>query len=123
MAHPAQTYFQAFFGRWSQGFLQALVLYGPVHLLPLLIFKPKTLLQSPRDTLMRLFKAIVQSAAFLGTFIGIIWGWIIVLRQVLGRDTSWGPAIGSFTCGLSILLEKKAKKKRVGDVCHPTCYP
>ena len=102
----------AVFNRWHRGFAKAVVLYGPVHILPLLVFKPGLLVRAPLEALARVVGAVARSSAFLATFIATIWGTIIFMRrpEIRNMDTSWGPFLGSMLCGLSLLVEKKSRR-------------
>jgi hypothetical protein len=96
--------------RFRRGFLRATALYGPVHILPLLIFKARLLLDRPTEALTRVAGAVVRSSAFLATFISLIWAMILLVRNARNMDTSLGPLLGSAACGLSLLVEKKSRR-------------
>jgi len=96
-----------------------MLIYGPVHLLPLFIFNSQRLWQTPGEALGRVGEAAVRSSAFLASFIAVVWGTITSVRAVLGDDTVVGPALGSSLCGLSLLLEKKSRRKELAMYVLP----
>jgi len=110
LAYPWRTMPTTLLGRWITAIIQSLAIYAPVHLIPLILFKPKKLIESPWEMLIRLIKASTRSALFLGTFVGLVWAGVVFGRLVTGTDSSLGPGSGSLICGLSILLEKKSRR-------------
>ncbi|KAH9950338.1 hypothetical protein B0H21DRAFT_530055 [Amylocystis lapponica] len=101
--------------RGAQAFAEALALYLPVHILPVLLARPRTLLQLPR--LVGTLAGVLRSASFLSTFVASIWLAVCCTRTlVLARLFPWvshdvwdGPhgctLAGSLVCGASIWLE------------------
>lgn len=90
-------------------------MYLSVHLIPVLLFKRKQLLSSPSPTLLHALKGTVRSSTFLGSYIGIIWYTICLVRTRIGHqllgvnqtrlDDTLAPLLGSMMCGLSVLIE------------------
>eukprot|EP00941_MAST-03F_sp_MAST-3F-sp1_P006037 g6037.t1 len=97
---------------WIRTFFRAFVLYGPVHTLPVLIFRPRQIIVSPGQLFKRVSSAAVQSSAFLATFVGIIWASICSCRNMLRQslDETTGVVLGCALCGLSILIERKSRR-------------
>jgi hypothetical protein len=77
-------------------------------------------MQDPTGSLTHVLFAAVRSSTFLGSFIGIIWYCICLVRtrighQVLGLDQTLlddtlGPLVGCMMCGLSLLIESKHRR-------------
>ncbi|KAI8597986.1 hypothetical protein EDD21DRAFT_310030 [Dissophora ornata] len=110
--------------RWIQGFL----IYLPVHLLPVLL-SPKAFFKkleaNPVSTAASTLLATARSSAFLATYISMTWYGICFWRsrvmplfmKLTGRqytsnvvDRTWGPLLGSFLCGFSVLIEKPHRR-------------
>ncbi|RKP00182.1 hypothetical protein CXG81DRAFT_19841 [Caulochytrium protostelioides] len=103
---------------WS-AFQRALRIYVPVHLIPALIFsRPKTMDAMARMLQRTTFHAL-HSTTFLSMFVTIIWSSICVVRRTTGQDTALGPTLGSFLCGLSILLERRSRRREMGIYTLP----
>lgn len=100
--------------KWMQSFSMSVKIYLPIHLLPILIFHPKLLMRTSQwpNTIARLLLSTCRSAAFLSTFIFLVFAPICVLRNILHNDTPvWGPLAGSFLSGWSLLIEKKKRRR------------
>ncbi|KAF9585322.1 hypothetical protein BGW38_002907 [Lunasporangiospora selenospora] len=114
--------------RLIQGFLVSTGIYLPVHLLPALL-SPKAfadkLQQYPLQTVTSTLLATARSSAFLGTYIALIWygicSWrskfVPLFMKATGRqytsstiDYIYGPLLGSFLCGFSVLIEKPHRR-------------
>ncbi|KAI8597322.1 hypothetical protein EDD21DRAFT_310975 [Dissophora ornata] len=92
--------------RWIQGFL----IYLPVHLLPVLLSPRaffKKLEANPVSTAASTLLATARSSAFLATYISMTWYGICFYNVV---DPTWGPLLGSFLCGFSVLIEKPHRR-------------
>ncbi|KAI8972378.1 hypothetical protein BDB01DRAFT_730294 [Pilobolus umbonatus] len=106
--------------RFSKGFIKIFPLYLSVHLLPALFFRRTKLLEDPAGGFRHILGASVRSSAFLGTYIGIIWYCICLVRTRIGHqllgvdqtllDDTLGPLVGSMFCGLSLLIESKHRR-------------
>ncbi|KAG0364846.1 hypothetical protein BC939DRAFT_433955 [Gamsiella multidivaricata] len=114
--------------RWIQGFMVSAGIYLPVHLLPALL-SPKAffekLQKNPISTASSTLLAAARSSAFLATYIALIWYGICSWRskimplvmKLTGRryssnviDNIYGPLLGSFMCGFSVLIEKPHRR-------------
>ncbi|TFY69243.1 hypothetical protein EVJ58_g514 [Rhodofomes roseus] len=67
--------------RGSQAFASALAIYLPVHILPILLTRPRTLLRLSK--LVPILLAVLRSATFLSTFVSCIWAAVCLTRTVL----------------------------------------
>ncbi|CAO3565890.1 unnamed protein product [Mortierella alpina] len=114
--------------RWIQGFMISTGIYLPVHLLPALL-SPKAFLHRLHDnpivTITSTLLATARSSAFLASYIALIWYGICAWRskvmpltmRLTGRrytsntiDNIYGPLLGSFMCGFSVLVEKPHRR-------------
>ncbi|CAO3676272.1 unnamed protein product [Rhizopus stolonifer] len=106
--------------RFMKGFIKIFPVYLGVHLAPPLFFKTMRLIENPAESLSHILKASIRSSTFLGTFIGIIWYSICLVRtrvgyQLLGvsqsrLDNTLAPLVGSILCGLSLLIESRHRR-------------
>ncbi|KAF9930591.1 hypothetical protein FBU30_000294 [Linnemannia zychae] len=114
--------------RWIQGFLVSTGIYLPVHLLPALLSPKaffKRLQENPVSTVSSTLLATARSSAFLATYIALIWYGICTWRskvmpitmKLTGKrytsnvvDYIYGPLLGSFLCGFSVLIENPRRR-------------
>ncbi|KAF9339932.1 hypothetical protein BGZ91_004163 [Linnemannia elongata] len=114
--------------RWIQGFMVSTGIYLPVHLLPALLSPKaffKRLQENPVATVSSTLLATARSSAFLATYIALIWYGICTWRskvmpitmRVTGKrytsnvvDYIYGPLLGAFMCGFSVLVEKPHRR-------------
>ncbi|EIM83307.1 uncharacterized protein STEHIDRAFT_141118 [Stereum hirsutum FP-91666 SS1] len=106
--------------RTAYAFVEALALYTPVHILPILLTRPSHLLRPHR--LFTLLTGILRSSTFLSTFVASIWVSVCFTRTlVLARLLPWishdwwdGPygcvMMGSLMCGSSIWIENGRRR-------------
>eukprot|EP00976_Prorocentrum_cordatum_P107692 1194693-Prorocentrum_minimum.AAC.2 len=71
--HPRSSIFAHFSTYTREGFRRALKVYLPVHVLPLLIFHPKSVFRDPLATGLKTTEGIVRSSLFLATFCSLGW--------------------------------------------------
>ncbi|KAI9098171.1 hypothetical protein DFS34DRAFT_580455 [Phlyctochytrium arcticum] len=105
---------------WQSGFLDALKIYIPVHLLPALLFHRQRFLskQFP-TTLLHVATGALRSSTFLATFITNVWLPICLVRNLTHTDTKLGPTLGAILSGFSLLLERKSRRREIGLYCIP----
>ncbi|EJD47753.1 hypothetical protein AURDEDRAFT_62058 [Auricularia subglabra TFB-10046 SS5] len=123
-------------GRAAHSFLQALAIYAPVHVLPVLLAPSRRarLLANPGQVLTRTALNATRSAAFLSAFIGLIWGAICAgrsavvpripgLRERLGHQFLDGPygavLAGCAVCGASIFIETPGRRGEIALYVMP----
>lgn len=104
---------------WLRTLKRSMMLYGTVHMIPLLLFKNKILIKDPITSIQRLLIDIIRSSSFLATFVALIWMSICFWRNLLQEDTLIGPLCGAFLCGLSVLIEKKHRRMELALYCIP----
>ncbi|KZV78481.1 hypothetical protein EXIGLDRAFT_662412, partial [Exidia glandulosa HHB12029] len=123
-------------GRTAVAFGQALLIYAPVHALPVLLAskRRRALLTDPAPVLLRTATNAARSAAFLSAFIGLIWSTICAsrstvlprlpfLRERVGHQFWDGPQgcilLGCLTCGLSIFIESPSRRGEIALYVMP----
>ncbi|KAH9486928.1 hypothetical protein JR316_0000994 [Psilocybe cubensis] len=106
--------------RMLKGFSEALAIYLPVHILPVLLTRPQILLR-PHRLFESLFGA-VRSATFLSSFIGLYWYTVCFTRTLvlarlfpsISHDFWDGPLgcifAGCLACGGSIWIENGRRR-------------
>ncbi|KAK9322920.1 hypothetical protein V1517DRAFT_322107 [Lipomyces orientalis] len=103
--------------RFSRAFTSALAIYIPLNMVLLLRARPGRRLQHMAEAL---FSAC-RSASFLGMFVALAWYSVCFTRTRAGPylfpkvkrlrwDDTLGPALGSFMCGWSVLLENPRRR-------------
>jgi len=122
--------------RAGQAFLQALAIYAPVHVLPVLLSenRRRKLWRRPMDMLLRTAGNTARSSAFLASFVGLIWATICAGRSgvlpripgIRGRlshqflDGPQGAALmGCMVCGLSIFIETPSRRGEIALYVMP----
>ncbi|ETW87224.1 hypothetical protein HETIRDRAFT_431632 [Heterobasidion irregulare TC 32-1] len=106
--------------RAQHAFLKAVAIYLPVHFIPILLTRPRSLLRLPE--IFRLLIGAVRSASFLSTFVSSIWMAICLTRTHLiarllpkiSHDFYDGPfgciMAGCLACGSSIWIENGRRR-------------
>ncbi|KAK9248005.1 hypothetical protein V1506DRAFT_530454 [Lipomyces tetrasporus] len=103
--------------RFLRAFTSALEIYVPLNMVLLLRARPGRRLQHMMEAL---FSAC-RSASFLGMFVALAWYSVCFTRTRVGPylfpkvkrlrwDDTLGPALGSFMCGWSVLLENPRRR-------------
>ena len=94
-------------------FLQYVKIYITLYSIPLLLFRTKTLLNTPRQALTGLLQNTCLSALFLAIDGIVIKYSMCLLRNVLGRPPpvpSVVPALAGFMAALGLLVERKPRR-------------
>ncbi|KAI9460575.1 hypothetical protein BJY52DRAFT_1203792 [Lactarius psammicola] len=106
--------------RGVHAFLEALALYLPVHVLPILIRQPQKLFSFP--AILDTFLGIVRSASFLSAFVSSFWAAVCFTRTLvvaralprISHDFYDGPfgcvLAGCLACGGSIWIESGRRR-------------
>lgn len=74
--------------RFSLAFLDCLYIYGPVHLIPTLLFNGRSFIDSPLVAGAKVLGAIARSSAFLSTFIATIYYGYVASLLILDDATT-----------------------------------
>ncbi len=104
---------------WFTGLLRAFKIYAPVHFLPILIFKLKSLLKSPKSTLRRMCMSLGLSCLFLTSYQATIKVTITSGRTMYGEDLWVFPTLAGLLTGLSTLFEKSSRVSELMLYCVP----
>ncbi|KAI0361612.1 hypothetical protein OH77DRAFT_1417887 [Trametes cingulata] len=106
--------------RGAQAFAEAVAIYLPVHVLPILLTRPRKLLELPR--LVATLLSVARSASFLSAFVSSIWFAVCCTRTLvlarlfpgISHDFWDGPFgctfVGSLVCGASIWIERGRRR-------------
>ncbi|KAI0348059.1 hypothetical protein BDW22DRAFT_1350209 [Trametopsis cervina] len=106
--------------RGVYAFAEAMALYLPVHILPILMTRPHKLLRA--SELVKTLLSVLRSASFLSTFVSSIWMAVCLTRTLfLARLMPWIPHdfwdgpfgctfAGSLVCGSSIWIEQGRRR-------------
>lgn len=129
--------------RTARGFIAALSLYIPVHVVAQVLVHRKRLFAalSASDTpvatatsplsewrqraetiaqsLRRALLAAVRSSVFLGSFIGLAWAGVCLSRQLRQDDLPSGPLLASFMSGWAIMLEAPNRRAELAAYVAP----
>ncbi|KAH9982892.1 hypothetical protein BGW80DRAFT_50613 [Lactifluus volemus] len=123
--------------RGLHAFLEALALYLPVHVLPILIRQPQKLLSFP--AILETLLGILRSASFLSAFVSSFWAAVCLTRTLvvarvfpkISHDFYDGPfgciLAGCLTCGGSIWIESGRRRGEIALYVLPrvirACLP
>eukprot|EP00475_Leptophrys_vorax_P026776 TRINITY_DN37_c0_g1_i2.p1 TRINITY_DN37_c0_g1~~TRINITY_DN37_c0_g1_i2.p1 ORF type:complete len:545 (-),score=119.88 TRINITY_DN37_c0_g1_i2:949-2583(-) len=112
VVHPHDHYCFAFFVRYLiRAYKRALPVYVPVYLIPLVLFKSKTIISAPVKTFISTVMNVAQSSLFLSTYCGSAWYITCILRNYFaGYNGGQFIGLASGLSGLSVLLEKKPRR-------------
>ncbi|KAJ3550742.1 hypothetical protein NM688_g5007 [Phlebia brevispora] len=109
--------------RGAHAFAEALLIYLPVHFLPILLTRPRRLLRPSH--LIQTLLSVIRSASFLSAFVSGVWASVCLTRTVLlarlfpfiSHDFWDGPFgctfVGSLLCGSSIWLEQGRRRGEI----------
>jgi len=107
--------------RFALAFIEAMVLYLPVHFLPILLTRPSSIIHLHRVALPTILHAC-RSATFLSTFLTSCWYGVCLTRSIvlarlfprISHDVWDGPygsiMVGSLLCGSSIWVENGRRR-------------
>jgi len=105
--------------RWLAAWRQGLMLYLPVHFLPLILFSFSKLRRAPAKLVLRALLGTSRSAAFIATFVAAVWSGVCIGRTRVGPriypvqqfwDGGAAMLLGCFMCGFSVLIENKRRR-------------
>ncbi|VVT44008.1 uncharacterized protein SAPINGB_P000256 [Magnusiomyces paraingens] len=102
--------------RFYRGMKTASMVYLPLNIFLSLRQKEKLL-----PKILGIIKRTIRSSAFLASFIALNWYSVCLVRTRIGPklfpnataqqlDDTWGPALGSFLCGFSIMFEEVKRR-------------
>jgi len=113
---PCPNYiFKDFF--WGLG--RAGKIYLPVHLLPLLIFRYKSLVNDTVKTLAHTVKAFISSCVFLSSYVVFIKSTVCFNRNRLKRDERWFGVVAGLLTSFSTYFERPSRVSELMLYCVP----
>lgn len=104
---------------WFGGLLRAAKIYLPVHLLPLVLFRYKSLINDPKDQLLHSAKGFISSCMFLSTYVFCVKSSQCFLRNARQRDSGWHALISGMLTGLATYFETKSRVSELMLYCVP----
>ncbi|GAA5887632.1 hypothetical protein JCM6882_001476 [Rhodosporidiobolus microsporus] len=115
--------------RWARAFLDALLIYLPVHVIPPLLFNFQRILRQPGSSILRILLAASRSSAFLATFVASVYAGVCLVRTRLPQlapsipqqplDSGLCVLLGCFACGWSVLIENKRRRREMALYVAP----
>jgi hypothetical protein len=108
--HP-QTKFctKDFIEFFRAAYLRALPVYTPVYILPLLLFRLKSLIKSPITNSVATALGVLRSSLFLASYCSIAWATACCVNNIAHHSTASG-FIAGFVAGLTVAIEKKGRR-------------
>jgi len=100
-------------------FTQSLPIYLPIHCLPIVLFKRKQLVQTPKTVLWSLLKANVKSCLFLSSFQTLFIAVVCLGNYCLKNDSPMTAVVSGLLAPLSILFENENRRKEMMLYCVP----
>jgi len=94
-------------------------LYAPVHLVPLVLFRWRSLLQDPAGTAVRAGTAIGRSTAFLTGYVAIVKGLLCAQRTARRSDAWWQASAAGVLSGLALSFEAPKRASELMLYCLP----
>lgn len=97
----------------SATFRKTFPLYFSLTLVPFVVLHLQKFMDSPARTCWHAVRGAVRSTAFLSAFVGIFQGVICLHRKVASKDHKLIYWIAGGVAALSVLLEKKSRRKEL----------
>jgi hypothetical protein len=94
-------------------------LYIPVHLVPLLMFRWKSLASDPVGVLSKAAVDITRSSLFLTLYTSLVKSTLCFLRNLREADDGWQAAAAGFVSGLALSVEQEKRGKELMLYCLP----
>lgn len=94
-------------------------MYLPVHALPLLLFRWRTLTKEPLSFATSVGTGTLKSAAFLSGYIWCLKTAVCLFRNVRGVDSWWHPAAGALATFAPLHFEKESRVSELMLYCIP----
>eukprot|EP00484_Ammonia_sp_Unknown_P027882 CAMPEP_0197047628 /NCGR_PEP_ID=MMETSP1384-20130603/23100_1 /TAXON_ID=29189 /ORGANISM="Ammonia sp." /LENGTH=382 /DNA_ID=CAMNT_0042479587 /DNA_START=114 /DNA_END=1262 /DNA_ORIENTATION=- len=104
---------------WLFALFRAAQIYLPVHVLPMILFKPKKVLQDPLQFLRRKAFNVMVSSVFLATYQFNMKITICTLRNWFKTDHWSHDLMGGFTTGMALFLENEYRRPELMLYCAP----
>jgi hypothetical protein len=114
--HPESTCTKKVLGIWPLIFKMMFPVYGSLHAIPSLIFRPGTILSNPLAFIKAVLLATARSSSFLATFIFIFQFALCAHRNVIGagilgrKDSFLLYGFFGFLAASSIFIEKENRR-------------
>lgn len=117
--HPGQSCAVAHASDVPALIVRCLRLYAPVHLVPLLLFRWRALLEKPAPTAARAAVAISRSTAFLTAYVTVVKAMLCLQRTERHSDAGWQAGVAGVLSGMALSLEAPQRASELMLYCLP----
>mmetsp|Transcript_8088 Transcript_8088/g.9744 ORF Transcript_8088/g.9744 Transcript_8088/m.9744 type:complete len:431 (+) Transcript_8088:231-1523(+) len=94
-------------------------IYLPVHILPLLLFRYKSLMNDTVGTLSHTGKAFISSCVFLSSYVQIMKSTVCFNRNRLKRDERWFGVVAGLLTSFATYFERSSRVSELMLYCLP----
>ena len=108
--------------KFAHIFNKAYKFYIPLHLIPVLLFKRRKLVQEPKRTFMITCKNIFKSCLFLAVYVSVFRYLLCVTKNTRRTVDRWNMIIASFVCGFAIILEPESRRNELAMYLVPRAF-
>ena len=103
-------------------FNMAIRLYGPLHMLPFIIFKRKALMKRPLAEIYILAKNILRSTLFLSIYVSSFWYGTCIFKNLSGHTGPSNVICAAVMCSFAILLEPAKRRVEIALFMLPRFF-
>eukprot|EP01084_Bolivina_argentea_P259777 438471_1 len=100
-------------------FTRAIIMYIPVHCLPMVLFTPKKIIENPMQFIQRKSTNTIISALFVAVYGFNLRYSICGIRELFKRDPKWLGLFAGCVSGLSIFIENSKRRPELMLYCIP----
>jgi len=104
---------------WVIGLLRAAKVYLPVHFVPMILFRYKSLLKDPQSQLLRTFQNFANSCAFLTSYVFVIKSTQCFLRNLRKKDVASHALLSGLLTSFATLFEQPSRVSELSLYCIP----
>ncbi len=102
--------------------LPSCAIYIPIHLIPILLFKRKLLMEHPKQVLLQFLKNCSLSVLFLSSYNLIFVGTLCIGTRWCKKDSELVGYASGFLAALASLFEKAERRKEFTIYCFPRVF-
>ncbi|KAL0487959.1 hypothetical protein AKO1_015297 [Acrasis kona] len=111
--HPNQTCESVAATLWLKEIPAAFMLYAPIHLIPVLVYKRKSLFKDPIPILTGFFKNSMRSALFLAVFNSVLVYGMCKIGKLRQRHGIVNVYLAGLFAGASLFFEPKGRRSEI----------
>lgn len=123
--HPESACIHSVFRIWTHVFKIMFPVYGSLHAIPPLLFRPGKIQANPLGYLKSVLLATIRSSTFMATFMFLFRAGLCVYRNAIGvgifkkRDSPFMYGMFGFLGAIAIMIEKDHRRVELSlYVCH-----